>query len=79
MQRADAYDILIAFISFKSGKHQVASLPIKGIRDAGSTADFRILFENLKLKKLKIWNLKKLENFGSFKKIKTIWKILKSF
>ena len=27
---------------------------IKGIRDAGSTADFRILFEILKFKNLKI-------------------------
>ena len=27
----------------------------KGIRDAGSTADFRILFEILKFKNLKIW------------------------
>ena len=51
----------------------------KGIRDAGSTADFGILFEILKFKKLKIrkfgkfWNiwkilenLENLENFGKF-------------
>ena len=34
----------------------------KGIRDAGSTADFRILFVILKFE-----NFKKLENFGTFK------------
>ena len=46
---------------------------IKGIRDAGSTADFRILFEVLKfgnLKILKIWKIlehsKKFRTFGKF-------------
>ena len=34
---------------------------IKCIRDAGSTADFRILFEILKLKKIGTF-----ENFGTF-------------
>ena len=57
--------------------HEVlVSLTIKGIRDAGSTADFRILFEILKfknLKTLKIWKilehlifLEHLENFEKF-------------
>ena len=39
---------------------------IKGIRDAGSTPDFRILFEILKSKNLKIWK------FGKF------WNLLKN-
>ena len=38
----------------------------KGIRDAGSTADFRILFEILKIK---IWKFENLENFGTFGKL----------
>ena len=55
------------------------SLDNKGIRDTGSTADFRILFEILKSKNLKIkifgkfeifWNilncLEHLENFEKF-------------
>ena len=36
MQRADAYDIFLASISFKSGKHQVASLPITSIHPPSS-------------------------------------------
>ena len=39
---------------------------IKGIRDAGSTADFRILFEVLKFENLEIFE--NLENFGKFVK-----------
>ena len=39
------------------------SLDNKGIRDTGSTADFRILFEILKFK-----NSNNLENVGIFKK-----------
>ena len=39
---------------------------IKGIRDAGSTADFRILFEVFKIKILKFENFEHLENFGIF-------------
>ena len=39
----------------------------KGIRDAGSTADFRILFEILKLNFFEIWkNFGPLETFGTF-------------
>ena len=49
---------------------------IKGIRDAGSTAEFRILFEILKFKNLKIWkileHLKKIRTFGKFE---FFWKI----
>ena len=56
---------------------------IKGIRDAGSTADFRILFEISKfenLKNLKIWKiLKHLENFRTFEKFGKVFKIWKSF
>ena len=37
----------------------------KGIRDAGSTADFRILFEILKFK---IWKFENFENFKTFGK-----------
>ena len=48
---------------------QIMLTRIKGIRDAGSTADFRILFEALKLKKnWKVENLENLENFGTFGK-----------
>ena len=45
----------------------------KGIRDAGSTADFRILFEILKIWKI----LEHLENFRTFRKfgkVSRIWK-----
>ena len=41
----------------------------KGIRDAGSTADFRILFEILKFKNLEIRKFESLEKFGRFLKI----------
>ena len=45
----------------------------KGIRDAGSTADFRILFEVFKFKNLEIWKIWKilehLENFRTFGKV----------
>ena len=55
----------------------------KGIRDAGSTADFRILFEILKFKHLKIWKIwEHLENFrtfGKFGKVLKIWKISQNF
>ena len=43
----------------------------KGIRGAGSTADFGILFETLKFEKLEI------RKFGKFGKFWNIWKILK--
>ena len=50
----------------------------KGIRDAGSTAEFKILFEILKFKNLEIRKFENLKIFGTFgkfrKKIK-IWKI----
>ena len=59
----------------------------KGIRDARSTADFRILFEILKIKNLE--NLEKflkfrkfrifLENSGNLEKIEIFWKFLKKF
>ena len=41
---------------------------IKGIRDAGSTADFRIRFEMLKFKNLEIRKFENLEKFGTFGK-----------
>ena len=42
----------------------------QGIRDAGSTADFRILFEIKKIGNLKIWKiLEHLENFRAFVKV----------
>ena len=46
---------------------------IKCIRDAGSTADFRILFEIQTFENLEI-----LENFGTFGKFQNIWKIGKN-
>ena len=46
----------------------------KGIRDAGSTVDFRILFEILRF-----GNFDNLEKFGKFGKFWTIWKILDNF
>ena len=40
----------------------------KGIRDAGSTADYRILFEIKKIGNLKIWKIQKiLEHFENFR------------
>ena len=53
----------------------------KGIRDAGSTADFRILFEILKFKNLEIWKIWKilehLEKFRTFGKFEKVFEILK--
>ena len=45
----------------------------KGIRDAGSTADFSILFEILRFGNFE--NFENLENFRTFGKFKNIWKI----
>ena len=68
------------------GLEYIHSWNNKGIRDAGSTADFRILFEILKFKNLKIWkmwkileHLKKFRTFGKFWKVFKIWKNLKFF
>ena len=49
----------------------------KGIRDAGSTADLRILFEILKLKNLEICKISK--NLEHLKNFRTFGKFEKSF
>jgi len=49
------------------------NISIKGIRDAGSTADFRILFEILKLENLK--NLKIFEHSENFRTLGKFGKV----
>ena len=52
--KEELFDVIMEFENLVNFEFYVKFHQIKGIRDAGSTADFRILFEVLKFKNLEI-------------------------